>query len=278
MRNTTPFYLLLLLFLFNFCTLKGQESTAGFDTIFHQADTVSFDKFHFDHPNFKDVSFRRFQKKLHSPSQGTNFERLFSIEGLILNQTEVFNWQVVLTGKWKKKVQVEWEWDSEEGLNFDFPKGDKFYWGNPFPGSILSGTDTISKFSVYKKPAKQEIFSGAWKTAKSFNYQEDPFFFKDSFRSLQNFGIIGVIDSMLFKIIYIAPVKMAWIFKEEELKAVFLTQDYYSVYAAHSRGSLSPQTLLLLKSGHTWDDEAEIIRLCILTLFIADTVRPENIN
>jgi hypothetical protein len=278
MRNTTPFFLLLLLFLFNFCTLKGQESTAGFDTIFHQVDTVSFDKFHFDHPNFKDVSFKRFKMKLHSLSSGTNIERQFSIDGLIVNETEVFNWQVVLIGKWKKKIQVEWEWDSDEGLDFDFPKEDKFYWGNSFTGSVLSGTDTIANFSVYKKPAKQEIFSGAWKTARSYKYEADPLFFKDTFRSLQNFGISGIIDSIPFKIIYIEPVRMAWIFKEDQLKAVFLTEDFYTALAAPLKGRLSPQTFLLLKPGHTWDDEAEMIRLSILTLFIADAVRPENIN
>ena len=177
MRNTTPFFLLLLIFLFNFRTLKGQESTAGFDTIFHQADTVSFDKFHFDHPNFKDVSFKRFKMKTHSQSSGTNIERQFSIDGLIVNETEVFNWQVVLIGKWKKKIQVEWGWSQEEGLDFDFPKEDKFYWGNSFAGLVLSGTDTIANFSVYKKPAKQEIFSGAWKTARSFQVSGRPVLF-----------------------------------------------------------------------------------------------------
>jgi len=70
---------------------------------------------------------------------------------------------------------------------------------------------------------------------------------------------------------------MAWIFKEEQLKAVFLTEDFYNA-AAPSKGRFSPHTFLLLKPGHTWDDEAEMIRLSMMTRYIAETIRPENIN
>ena len=278
MRNTTPLLLLILLFLLNLLRLKGQESTAGFDTIYHQVDTLSFDMFHFDHPDFKDVSFKRFPMVLLKPLTVSKAEQEFSIGGLIVNDIDILNWEVVLFGKWRNKRRVLFEWDTEEGLNFFSQTENKIYWGNPFTGSVLSGTDTISNFSVYTKPAKQAIFSSTWQTAKSFKDHSNPSIFKEALSSFKNFGITGSIDSIPFKIIYIEPVRMAWIFKEEQLKAVFATADFYSAKISLTDGRPSPKTFLLIKPGHRWDDEAEMIRLSILTMFIADAVRPENLN
>lgn len=277
MRNTTPLYLLPGFFLFLITTVKAQDATAGFDTIFHVADRASVNKFHFEHPDFKDVGFRRYTKNLEKPSARNGDKRRFFINGVIDNSLDILNWDLCLYGDWKKVLKLRLFGESGEWGDMDITTKDKFSWGEKFTGYIRSGIDTFSNFSVYTKPASQDIFSGIIQIASSYNYAADPEQFRKSIRSKRNFAVTGSIENIPFKIFYIEPIKMAWIFKEEQLQAVFATEDIYNTVAIYSRSTRNPKTFLLIKPGHRWDDEAEMIRLSMLTMLIAELVKPGNI-
>jgi hypothetical protein len=277
MRNTTPLYLLPGLFLFLISTVRAQYPTAGFDTIFHVADRVNVNKFHFEHADFKDVGFQRFSMNLEKPSARNGDKRRFFINGVIDNSIAVLNWDVSLFGDWKKVIKLRLFGESGEWGDMDITTKDKFSWSEKFTGYIRTGIDTISNFSVYTKPASQDIFAGIIQIASSYNYTADPEHFKKAFQSKRNFAVSGNIDDSNFKLIYIEPIRMVWIFKEEGLHAVFATEDIYNPDAVRAGGQVSNKSFLLLKPGHRWDDEAEMIRLSMLTMLIADLVKPGNI-
>lgn len=274
MRNTTPLHLLLNIFLFLCCSVKAQVASAGFDTIYQSADRSSVNTFHFDHPDFRNVGIERFSKKLHKPSGKTNYERQFSIDGLIKNDLKDLNWDIMVIGYWQKPIKIDILGRTDEGTDFDLYRNDKFSWGEYFKGYVCSGKDTISNFFVYTKPASQEMFSGIIKTAKLYNYISDPKHFSKAFKSKRNFAVTGTIGDIPFKLIYIEPIRMAWIFKEDQLHAVFATEDISNPDAIWAGGQNANRPFLLLKPGHTWDDEAEMIRLSMMTMFIADLVKP----
>jgi len=277
MRNTTPLHLLPVIFLFLSCSVKAQDFTAGFDTIYQRADRSSVNTFHFDHPDFRNVGFERFSMKLHKPSGKTNYERQFSIDGLINNDLKVLNWEVVLIGYWTKLLKPYYSNGSDEDQGWSFTRKDKFSWGEYFKGYVRSGKEIISNFFVYTKPASLEMFSGLLQTAKSYNYVTDPEHFKKAFLSKRNFAVTGNIEDIPFKLIYIEPIRMVWIFKEDQLHAVFATEDIYSQDGIWAGGQSTNRPFLLLKPGHTWDDEAEMIRLSMMTMLIADLVKPGEI-
>jgi len=183
----------------------------------------------------------------------------------------------VLIGEWSKIPRANYSNGSDEDRGWSFSREDKFSWGEYFKGYVRSGKDTISNFFVYTKPASLDIFSDIIQTARSYNYATDPEHFQKSFKSKRNFAITGNIENIPFKIIYIEPVRMTWIFKEEQLRAVFATEDIYNPDAVRAGGQSSNKTFLLLKPGHRWDDEAEMIRLSMMTMLIADLVKPGNI-
>jgi hypothetical protein len=277
MRNTTPLYLLLINFLFLSCSVKAQDPTAGFDTIYQRADRSSVNSFHFDHPDFRNIGFERFSMKLHKPSGKNNYNRHFSIDGLINNEITVLNWQVLIIGNWSKVLKPYYSDGSEEDKGWSFYRKDKFSWGEYFKGYIRSGKDTISNFIVYTNPDLKEIFSRLLQTAMSYNYVTDPEHFQKAFRSKRNFAITGKMEDIPFKLIYIEPIRMVWISREEQLYAVFATEDIYSQDGIWAGGQSTNRPFLLLKPGHTWDDEAEMIRLSMLTMLIADLVKPGEI-
>lgn len=277
MRNTTPLYLLPGLFLFLISTVRAQDAIAGFDTIYQRADRSSVNSFHFDHPDFRNIGFERFSMKLHKPSGKNNYNRHFSIDGLITNEITVLNWQVFIIGNWSKVLKPYYSDGSDEDKGWSFYRKDKFSWGEYFKGYIRSEKDTISNFFVYTNPASEEIFSSLLQTAISYNYVTDPEHFKKAFQSKRNFAVTGNIYDIPFKLIYIEPIRMAWIFKAEQLQAVFATEDMYNPGSISAGGQTSNKTFLMLKPGHTWDDEAEMIRLSMLTMLIADLVKPGNI-
>lgn len=277
MRNTTPLHLLPLIFLLLSSSLKAQDATAGFDTIYQRADRSNVNTYHFDHPDFRNVGIERFIMKLHKPSGKTNYDRQFSIDGLINNDLKVLNWEVVLIGYWSKLLKPYYSNGSDEDQGWSFTRKDKFSWGEYFNGNIRSGKETISNFIVYTKPASLEMFSGLMQTAKSYNYVTDPEHFSKAFLSKRNFAVTGKIEDVPFKLVYIEPIRMVWIFKEEQLHAVFATEDFYNPGAISAGGQSSNKTFLLLKPGHTWDDEAEMIRLSMLTMLVAELVKPGGI-
>jgi hypothetical protein len=213
MKNTTLQYLLPCLFSLLLNIVKAQDATAGFDTIFQAADRVSVNKFHFEHPDFTDIGFRRFTLNLEKPSARNGNIRRFFINGVIENSIDIFNWDVCLYGDWKK----------------------------------------VLKLSI------------------------DPELFKKAFRSNRNFAISGKLENIPFKLIYIQPIRMAWMFKEDQLQAVFATDDINNPDAIKAGGQVSDKSFLLLKHGHRWDDEAEMIRLSMMTMLIADLVKPGKI-
>ncbi|MGL6268430.1 MAG: hypothetical protein ACRC2O_10915, partial [Chitinophagaceae bacterium] len=222
-------------------------------------------------------SFERNPMNRHKPSAKTGFDRQFSIEGVVKHDIPALNWQLTVYGIWSKLLKIHYLGNSDDEGNIDFSRRDKFSWGEYFKGYIRSEKDTISNFFVYTKPASQEIFSGVMKTALSYNYVSDPEHFKKAFHSKRNFAITGFIGGIPFKIIYIEPVRMIWIFKEEQLRAVFATEDINNPDLVKAGGQAANKTFLLLKTGHRWDDEAEMIRLSMLTMLIADLVKPGNI-
>jgi|GEM_PF-3675643 len=276
MRNTTLPHLLPVFFFFLVNTMKAQDAPA-FDTIFQVVDSLSVNKFHFEHPDFKDVGYRRFSMNLEKPSARNGGKRRFFINGVIVNSLEILNWDVSLFGDWKKVLKLSLYGESGELGDIDVTSKDKFSWGDCFTGYIRSGIDTISNFSVYTKLATQDIFLNIMQKASSYNYAADPAYFKKSFKSKRNFAITGNIDNIPFQILYIEPVRMTWIFKEEQLHAIFATENINNPDAVRAGGQSFNKTFLLLKPGHRWDDEAEMIRLSMMTMLIADVVKPRNI-
>jgi hypothetical protein len=168
---------------------------------------------------------------------------------------------------------------TSEGKPSCIPENLKFYWQSGWLGLIRQGVDTLAHFGVSEQPQKDSLFRNEYLLTRGLHPPVDPKRKKtDEEMGLiyKNYGVFGEFKGAKLVMIFYERNRTAYMFLNDQLDGIFQI-DYDNPGAIVVRLSKKDRPrvppVLLLRKGVTEDQEADLCRLAVLAMLMAQLIR-----
>lgn len=165
-----------------------------------------------------------------------------------------------------------------DGKMLDVPDDLMGYWNSGSLGLIRQQADTIATYGVTWQPEKDSLFRPFYLATRSLHFPVDPKhkkWDKGLGHVYNNFGVFGWFKGADLLIMFYESKRVAYIFLNNNLDAIF--QIDFDIPGARiiisSGGFTRVPPVLLVRKGVTKDQEADLSRLAIFSMLMAQLTK-----